>query len=80
MAMSEATADWYVAHTKGQLRKVQLDGCWYLYALTPEAAGTASSQSPAVAPVGAEEPAGEPAEAPAAGPDEASDAAGGSRR
>jgi hypothetical protein len=32
-AMSELTADWYVAFTHGQLQKVRLaDGHWYLYA------------------------------------------------
>ncbi len=29
-AMAEETADWYVNHTAGQLRKVRRNGTWYL--------------------------------------------------
>lgn len=40
-AMNEQTADWYEAHTRGQLRKFQhADGNRYLY--SPASTGTAS--------------------------------------
>lgn len=45
-AMAEETADWYVKHTGGQLRKaLHEDGNWYLYSPAPAEAdwGTASS-------------------------------------